>query len=557
MTIKNDNMHLSGNFAVYKSSSNYLLLFALLFFSTTSAYAQEEAKKKGWSLNSNTTSSRDAVDKATTEQPVDTLAATAEGQAQLEEVTQEVLLIEQEKVIEQEVTPVVAADEPQESVEQVAPEVPVKSKSVEIIAQPNDVQSALQEYDISEGAGPIDLPPINVRPVVSLTPELRKSLELQFQEIQTLKETEDAYSEQLGESYLSYGRGLMQAGRIDESRKMLVNAQHIAKINNGVNSIEQRPILRELFEMNLALGNVEETEDHLGRIIWLEKKDPSNRDLYSFDMVARLGNYYLDLYLDNQNLSELSLSYLNSSIRWLSYAINRYGDRPLSEVLLPYGELALAYHMRGRISNEADRSFPQTQNQRQRQLLDLERVSSVSFFSGNSFARSENYLKHYLRKSKEERDLINTVRALLALGDLNILSDRVNSASRYYDLAWTGAQNLPVTHPLAESFNAPVRLPSFNFSVVRQPRESDREVELVPLSINVDDDGRVRKVGREALSEASVSSTTRARRIVKRSRFRPIIENGKLTSVKDYHYNVEVTSRRSKPKPVAAKDSAE
>jgi len=553
MTIKNDNMHLSGNFAVYKSSSNYLLLSALLFFSTTNAYAQEESKKEGWSLNSNATSSRDAIDKTTTEQPVDTLAATPEDQAQLEEVTQEVLLIEQEKVIEQEVKLVVAADETQEPAERVAPQAPVKSKSVEIIAQPNDVQSALQEYDISEGAGPIDLPPINVRPVVSLTPELRKSLELQFQEIQTLKETEDAYSEQLGESYLSYGRGLMQAGRIDESRKMLVNAQHIAKINNGVNSIEQRPILRELFEMNLALGNVEETEDHLGRIIWLEKKDPSNRDLYSFDMVARLGNHYLDLYLDNQNLSELSLSYLNSSIRWLSYAINRYGDRPLSEVLLPYGELALAYHMRGRISNEAGRSFPQTQNQRQFR----DQVSSVSFFSGNSFARSENYLKHYLRKSKEERDLINTVRALLALGDLNILSDRVNSASRYYGLAWTGAQNLPVTHPLAESFNAPVKLPSFNFSVVRQPRESDREVELVPLSINVDDDGRVRKVGRESLSEASVSSTNRARRIVKRSRFRPIIENGKLISVKDYHYNVEVTSRRSKPKPVAAKDSAE
>ena len=299
----------------------------------------------------------------------------------------------------------------------------------------------------------------------------------------------------------------------------------------------------------------------------IRDRDPTLRDVYSFDMVVRLGVYYLDLYLSNPRISELSVSNLDRSIYHLAYAVNRYGRHPLSEVLLPYGELALAFYYKGRSTNEVARTYQDRQSRVSNQGLissrkrdpfaNADRSRSTVFSTANSYARGERYLKDYLRKSKTERDLVNTIQALLALGDLNILTDRANSAKRYYDLAWTGAQNLPVDHPLVESFNNPVKLPAFTVSVVRRPQEPIKETELVSLSINVDDDGKVRKVQREALVEASVSSTTRARRVVRRARFRPVIENGKLVPVKDYAYDVELTVRNSKPKPVAVEDSAE
>ncbi len=530
MTQKNNILHAYRSPTAPKSIFGALLYMFLLLLVATSFQAQAQSEKKGWAVKQS-----------------DSLQSEKPTEYDAEEI----------ELAEQSIDDVIGTDnegdesntEANEAIDSIAQQL-----SSESTASDGAVRKEvnLSDYDISVGAKPLDIPLANIRPVASLSPELRESLARQFQEIETLKETEDAYSEQLGESYLAYGRFLMQAGRIDESRKMLVNALHIAKINNGVNSIEQRPILRELFEMNFALRNTEETEEQLRRIIWLEKKDPNLNDVYSYDMVVRLGNLYLDLYLGDPMVSELSLEYLNKSTRYLGYAINRYGDRPLSEVLLPYGELALAHQLRSRIQLEVDRSF--YQDTRQRGFSDIDRTKSRRLPS-NTYTRSEAYLRDYLRKAQREKDLENTIHALLGLGDSALMSGRMNTAEKFYDLAWTGAQNLSITHPIVESFNRPIKLPAFQFSVVRKERAPSRPMELIPLSINIETDGRVRKVAREALVETTSAMTGRARRIIKRARFRPIIENGKLIPVNDYRYEVPITVRKSKAG--AGKDSAE
>jgi tetratricopeptide (TPR) repeat protein len=524
MTVDNNRLKFYGNsFAPIiapiirpKSSLLALFVFVLLFLLVSTSDAKDASAKKGWALKPIVSSEQS--------QPVE------------DDVTP---LADAEPLADRELSPELALEELEPSVYVEAP-------------QPSESPDSLSNYDVTEGAAPLDIPLINVSRIVAVSPELRESLERQFQQIQTLKETEDAFSEQLGESYLAYGRSLMQAGRTDDARKMLVNALHIAKVNNGVTSIEQRPILRELFEMNLALGSTEEMTQQLGRIVWLEKNNPDQRDIYSFDMVVRLGNYYLDLYLNNPVVSELSLKNLNQSTKYLGYAVSRYGDRPLSEILLPYGELALAHYLQNRIKDEVDRSF--YQDTRQRGYNDSNRLQS-KYANLNSYSRSEGFLKDYLRKAKNERDLVNTIQALLGLGDLNLLTGRTSAAKKYFDLAWSGAQNLPISHPIVESFNRPVKLPSFNFSIVPRPVIESRPTELVALSINIDDDGRVRTVAREALSEADTWTSTRARRLVKRYKFRPIIENGKLVASTDYRYEVQVVLR--KPKSVVSKDSAE
>jgi tetratricopeptide (TPR) repeat protein len=431
------------------------------------------------------------------------------------------------------------------------PSVAIRAASESVIFEQQDT---LANYDVTEGAAPLDIPLINVNPLITVSPELRASLKRQFQQIQILKETEDAFSERLGESYRAYGRSLTQAGRTEEARAMLVNALHIIKVNDGVNSIEQRPILRELFEMNLALGNTEEMTAQVDRIIWLENRHSKEQDSYSFDMVARLGNYYLDLYLKKPVSTELNLNHLNKATRYFGGAVNRYGDLPLSEVLLPFGELALAHHYRSKIQNEiASATFPG---------VPRTNFANTNSLNGrrlqiDSFSNSERILKSYLRKAKNERDLINTIYALLGLGDLHLLTGRTSKADKYFDLAWAGAQNLPATHSIIESFNNPVKLPSFHFSVVRRPPVSRRETELIVLSINVDNDGRVRSVETDALVDVDKWVVTKAKRMVKRYKFRPVIDNGKLVESKGYRYELQIASRKSKalaPKAVVSKD---
>lgn len=534
MTLDNTKLQFCGVRSVPRSGLSSVLVFAaLLLYPTTTLLAQDDTEKNRWAVNSNARLEQKELSEKTPliETQVETALNPKTEQASLAQINSEQASSEK------------ASQKPNSSEE------PGESGSLDA-SKHNEPDGTLDNYDHTNSAAPLDIPSAAVSPRVTLSPELRDSLERQFQEIQTLKETENAFSEQLGESYLAYGRSLTQAGRTDEARTMLVNALHITKINNGVTSIEQRPILRELFEMNLALGNTNEMTEQVSRIVWLEKKNPDEQDTYSFDIVVRLGNHYLDLFLNNRAISELSLSHLNNSTRYLGYAVNRYGDQPLSEILLPYGELALAHYEQSRIQHEVDRSF--YQDTRKRAHNDLDRLK-VRHSKVNSFSRSEAFLKDYLRKARGERDLVHTIQALLGLGDLSLLTGRSTAANKYFDLAWTGAQSLPLTHPIVESFNRPVKLPAFNFSVVRRPPIRDREIEFVALSINIDDDGRVRRVASKALVDTDTLTTTRARRLVRRYKFRPIIENGKLVASKDYRYDVPVVARKSKT--VASKDS--
>lgn len=562
MTLNNDIVSLGGKKVALESRPK--LLFLLIFvisisnlFIIKNGNAQNTEKTNGWAL-SKAVQSDAPKERLQPEESSFSESTNADVTETPLELTADSEPNDESSIDEFE--PLVESNDQAQAVEQLnAPSDLTENKASDEF-RPGNIDSLsggeqLVVYDITQGAGPIIAPRINIQPATSLSDEQRQILKAQFDQIQLLKESEDAFSERLGESYLSYGRVLMQAGRTDEARKMLVNALHITKINNGVNAIEQRPILRELFELNFALSNFEDTEDNLQHIIWLEKKTPDNRDNYSYDLVVRLGNFFLDQYLNEPSISELSLHRLNKSTKYLSYALNRYGDRPLSEVLLPYGELALAHHLKSRIQSDVDRSY--YQDTRQRSYTDLNRVKDRSSKRLSSFARSESYLKSYLSKAKDEKDLVNTLRALLGLGDLNLLSSRQNAAQNYYDLAWTGAQNLPLDHPIVTSFESPVKLPSFSFSVVREPIQTDENIETIPVSVTIDETGRVKRVARGALIDVTTAKANRARRIAKRVRFRPAIDNGKLIASTDFPYEVKISVLRLKTKDDVDDNAAE
>jgi len=387
-------------------------------------------------------------------------------------------------------------------------------------------------------------PQIPTTPQIDLDPQLRNNLERQFKQIIEIQENEDAFSENLGEAYLGYGQALLKAGRLDEARKMLANALHISKINNGVNSMEQRPVLRAMFEMNLARANIEEAEANLKRIIWLEKSFPQNRDDFSFDMVIRLGNQYLDAYLYRPSVSQTALLQLNTAERYFKYAIDRYGARSMDELFMPYGELALVNYYKSKI--QVDVARPAYQHPRQQNSISaLEKQQrKVSRYPGNAFARAERYLTEYLLKSKSEGRTEDIVLALLNLGDINLLFARDRSASDYYELAWTESQNLSVDHSLVLSFEQPQILPAFNYSRERGTIDQYQETMLVPITFSLSEFGRVKKFADVDEPDTQKSVTKRARRVAKRLRFRPVIENGRMIAVGEFTHPVQVKARR-------------
>jgi len=211
----------------------------------------------------------------------------------------------------------------------------------------NDEPIVAQEREGAEGStadepGVVEENALS-RPSLDISAQLRADLEQQFQRVRSRLETEDAFSELLGEEYLSYGLLLKKAGRLDEAREMIVDAMHIAKINNGIYSVEQLPTLYALFDVDLLKGELERFEDTLKRIVWLEQQVDTEPDAGTFARLVEAGNYFLDEFLYRPIASEQSVVYLDKADKYLSGAVRLFGRRPMTELLMPYGELALVH----------------------------------------------------------------------------------------------------------------------------------------------------------------------------------------------------------------------
>lgn len=483
-----------------------LLFFALALPSILTTHANAQSAKKGWSVDSGTANAEQA-----TEPPS----------------------VPDEAVLESDVEGAIDAAEDSED-----------DLALDETTEPSGSEPSPGEtgnpFAIEEGAD--SEPETPTTPVLDLDPQLRDNLERQFKRIVEIQESEDAFSESLGEAYLSYGQALQKAGRLEEARKMFANALHITKINNGVNSMEQRSVLRAMFEMSYAQGNAEDSEESLKRIIWLEKKFPDNRDDFSFDMVVRLGNLYIDRYLYRPTVSESALLHLNQAERYLKYAVDRYGGRPMDELFMPYGELALVHFFKSKI--QVDVTRPNYEYQRQQTLSALEQNVKTGRSTENSLGRAERYLNEYLRKARAEERTEDMVQALTNLGDINLLFEREVRASQYYEFAWTEAQNLPPDHPIVLMFEQPKVLPAFNYSRERAFVEGYRETIFVPTTFSLTDAGRVKKFAEADDTAVSPDLAKRARRAAKRLRFRPAIENGKMIAISEFTHDVKVKVRR-------------
>ncbi len=382
-----------------------------------------------------------------------------------------------------------------------------------------------------------------VRPILDLEPELRTSLETIFARIVELQETEDAFSANLGEAYLTYGQALISAGRLQEARKMLANALHITKINNGVNSIEQRPVLATMFELAIAQENLEVSEELVERILWLENNamDRSDLDDFSFPLLVRLGNRYLDRYLYRPIKSATALHQLEQSQRFLGHAVKRYGDRPLNQLYMPYGELALVHLIKSKFKKEAERTMFPASDRRASELLrwgikDLPDSKPI----GNSYSRAEKQLFAHLTKSLEENELEHTVKAFISLGDLNLLFNHRATAAQYYEKAWESAQALPAGHPLLEKFKQPTALPDFFYAMPRKDVEGKLATVLVPLTFTLDKYGKVQGFADDIDDNASPKLMSRAKRTARRMVFRPAIERGQMMPAEQVVYEVKV-----------------
>jgi tetratricopeptide (TPR) repeat protein len=374
--------------------------------------------------------------------------------------------------------------------------------------------------------------------------QLTQDLEQQLQQLQQSLQTEDAFSSKLGENYLGYGKLLRKAGRVDEAIKALTSAFHIAKVNNGIYSIEQRPALHELFDIHYELANTEDFEDYLERILWVENKNPEFSDKLSYELLLKVGNRYIDQFLRKPVAIQTSVETLLRAKNHLVTAVRKHGKRPLTEMLMPYGELALISFLQAKIQPNVDRTASLEDSRLKRVKTFAGREAHLASYFEDPFPKGEAYLQIYLRKAQKEGSTEHVVRALASLGDLNQLFGRHSNARRYYELAWLAAQELAPNQQFVLIFEQPTLLPDFNYAYPRQNIPSSHETVSVSLTLRIGSDGRVKDVQRTDPDDGLEKYFPRARRAVKRLVFRPQFADSKAVLTEQYAHTTKVRLRK-------------
>jgi hypothetical protein len=316
---------------------------------------------------------------------------------------------------------------------------------------------------------------------------------------------------------------------------MFANALHNVKINNGVTSFEQRPVLRDLVEMGLATGNLSDAEEQLKRLLWIEKEDPE--DHYSFDLVIKMANYYLDKHLTSRRPTETSLIGLNKSIHYFGYALRRYGSASVAKPELPYGDFAYAHFLKRQVFTEIDSEL--YYDAQRRRFTDLS-TSDSRLLTNNSFSQVNRFLRLSYSAAKKRVDIEGATQALLSIGDLYLLYGKPRGANTYYQLARKNAEHLPHSHPIMTSFNAPLALPAFQLSKQRDPTAGGRAYQTVPMLLNIEASGAVARATRQSLIDIPMGLRIKASHMAKRLMFRPIISDGELKPIDNHPHDIQV-----------------
>jgi len=388
--------------------------------------------------------------------------------------------------------------------------------------------------------------------------QLRRDVDAAYAALTKTLEEEDSFSPALGEHYLAYGHILLKAGQPRDARKAFASALHIQKVNHGIYDLQQRHILKSMFDAHYILDEPDDYEDVLRRILWLEDKNDGYKDDLSYDMILKVGNANIDRFLRRPSASELALSYLSKAKRYFQYAVRRFGDVPLTEKKLPYGELALVSLLEGttqpRLERPPQDRFAAFDMTRANRIGVGEHKRAVKQHAQKIHLGGDKDLRQYFMKAEAEGNQREIVHALLSLGDMAQLFQRTPLAHRYYVSAWEGAQDLANDDPLRTQMNQPVQLPAFNYAMERKHVERRLPSKLIPMSFDVLPSGKSTNILPMADDSEHIEYYKSARRSLRKLTFRPAIIDGEVVQTSLTGHGVRILYKPAEEENVESTD---
>lgn len=313
-----------------------------------------------------------------------------------------------------------------------------------------------------------------------------------------------AWSVQIAEELTELGDLLQAQGKYEESIDVLDRAVHINRVNNGLFSPNQVPLIKKVVDAHIALGQWSEADDRQQYAFYVQTRAYSIGDprmIEVFDNLARwnISTFYRGI--DEDPTPRLFQTYMLYRAATESVATHFGTQDPRYLPLLH--KVAGAADLMGRFSPEGSSAGSRLNSE----------LRMSSQFVGSSMRPQgpddtgvealETIIAYYNDPAlpKTDENLVARARAMAELGDWNLLRDRRQGAMRAYEDAYEQlAEAENSADLLSQVFGEIVFLPTFSaFDEQRKEAygvgpDSGAHMGYVDLAFDVNQYGRISNI---------------------------------------------------------------
>ena len=392
-------------------------------------------------------------------------------------------------------------------------------------------------------------------------------------EIGRLESQFGAYDPQLGEQLLSLGLVYQRLGQYPDAVQALNQSLYIKRVNEGLQSLNQLPVLERLIESNIAAENWNELDQNYELLLWVHRRNYGNGDPGLLPIIDKVGRWKLNAYsghlldTDPENTIEAAESLYSSTVKILE---KQYGETDPRLIDSLYGKALTNYRIAALVSKKSLGEFarpsipratvryvqqcsvargrtvcfmvPVTSYDTFESTLDQQRARDMAIrqritFAGHSLKRIVE-----IHEAHPEIGAESQAKALIHHGDWSMRygdsTKAIDSYKRAYQLlVSSGAKQ----EDIDAYFGSPRQIPALRLPLpaVEKQQEQGKKPDYVVASMDVNSKGRSRNI--EIVEESNPENTRirrEAREQLRESRYRPRFVNGEPVDTSGYKLTI-------------------
>ncbi|MBL4822905.1 MAG: tetratricopeptide repeat protein [Colwellia sp.] len=362
--------------------------------------------------------------------------------------------------------------------------------------------------------------------------------------IEEIESQDGAYGSRLTQELMNLGSIYQEYGRHDEAIKFLKRSAHLNRINDGLYSTTQIPIIRKLITSLKEKKQWPKVHKSYSYLSWLYSQNFTTDDIEMLEIQMEKAHWYLKSYsvqLSAAPLRDLINAY-GSYQNVLELMTNTYSKTDIRVIPALNGLILVNYlvataALAESVTINSDGSYAKEHSISGRK---------ISFMKRKSFSTGVELIQRELAVHNEQqpKDHINISKAMLKLADWYLMYGKMQLASSHYKQAYAYAKRHN-NNKFNELFNVPVVLPELpniynNSTTTNLPNYSHLEdVKYVHASMDITRYGKVQNLKIvSSYPKNNMGMRSRVLKSLRAARFRPRIADGSLMFTAQFQIHV-------------------